>query len=453
MKNFIASEVDTQDATPYSPAMLSCENRTMIKTLALAVAAAWAPACAVAQSAPLRIASWNLGWHVSMAELPAWIGQCARSFKKNTATGHWDVVADGTAGSTVGWFVKESRATLEGVDLSRMPPCGVYQDASFKGIAVTPSSYANRMRQISGVLQGAVKPDLIAFQEVSGEASVREALGPAAAQYSICSFDGLFKVQRLAFAWRKELGEAAEPCAAIASVSLPEEAEENQVRPALTLGLRVQGKLVRFMTVHLKSSCVSPLDRGKLDGANQEACKVLQRQLRPLEAAVEALATGADHIIVLGDFNRNLWHEAHEVAGAEVVRSSGERDLSTPFPAGQTSRNLFKEVFDGSPDGAMSLVPLACGSGPGQQSLCDAAKTRVLTRDETRTLANAAALGCRNPVGLDHFVVSAGLQSAILSAEKIPLGRLGGSRSPHDGRPDPLLAVSDHCSIVLTLGQ
>lgn len=41
----------------------------MIKTRVLAAAMACLPAFALAQS--IRVASWNLGWHVSSPEVPA----------------------------------------------------------------------------------------------------------------------------------------------------------------------------------------------------------------------------------------------------------------------------------------------------------------------------------------------------------------------------------------------
>lgn len=420
----------------------------MINTRVLAAVVACLPMFALAQS--FRVASWNLGWHVSSAEVPNWIDKCSRSFKKNPTTKRWDVVPADTAGATMGWFIKESRANLEDVDLSKMPPCGVYQAPNFTGIAVTKDAYANRVRQLAALMQSTVRPDVIAFQEVSGVAAVMEALGSQADQYNVCSFDGQFKVQRLAFAWRKQLGEAAEACQVVAPVSLPQELPENQVRPALTVGLRLSGKLVRFMTVHMKSSCVSSLEKGKLDNDKEDACVLLQKQIRPLEAAVEALPGGADHFVVLGDFNRNLWHELHEVSGSEPVRSDGERQLTKPMPPGVLSKSLFKEVFDGEPGGPVTLVPLSCTAVAANQALCDAAKTRVLTKDENKVLAGFAALGCRNPIGLDHFVVSASLQPKVKAAEKLSLGRLGGSKGPIEGKPNPLLSVSDHCPIVMT---
>ena len=55
------------------------------------------------------------------------------------------------------------------------------------------------------MLREDVKADVIAFQAVSWVAAVREALGPAAGSYVACSYIG-YKIQRLAFAWRKSLG-------------------------------------------------------------------------------------------------------------------------------------------------------------------------------------------------------------------------------------------------------
>ncbi len=420
----------------------------MLKNM-LAAAIVCLPLITTAQT--VRIASWNMGWHVSAAEVPNWIERCSSSFVENKSTGRWDLAADGATGSTVGWLVKGDRVTLEGVDLVKMPPCGVYQ-ANGQGVAITREAYAHRGRQLSQYLKDKIRPDVIAFQEVSGTTAVREALGSQADQYHICSFDGEYKIQRLAFAWRKQFGEAAEKCTPHKPVSLPQEAIEIQVRPALTVGLRINGKLVRFMNVHLKSSCVSSLDKGVLDDPKAKHCVILQKQLQPLEAVVEALADGSSPYVVLGDFNRNLWHEQNNAKGSEPVRSDDEKDLTTEWPAGVQSRNLFKEVFDGKPGGAAVLVPLTCSANPAHQALCDAAKTRPLDwKKETLVLANSKALGCRNPIGLDHFVVSSALQSKVKSAEKLPIGALGGTRTPNKDFPQPLLATSDHCPIVLTL--
>lgn len=57
---------------------------------------------ASAQTGPLRVATWNLGWHVSQAELTSWIAQCSKSYVKDAHTGIWDVVEPQTPGARVG---------------------------------------------------------------------------------------------------------------------------------------------------------------------------------------------------------------------------------------------------------------------------------------------------------------------------------------------------------------
>lgn len=412
-------------------------------------------AAAPAQAEPLRVASWNLGWHVSMAELPAWTAQCGKSYEKNAADGVWRVVPDGKEGSTVGWFIRESRSTLEGVDLAKMPPCGVYEAPNRAKLAVTAGAIAERNQRIAALLREQVRPDVIAFQEVSGTAAVREALGDQAGRYNVCSFDGQYKVQRLAFAWRKELGEALEPCQVIDAISLPEAKPIDQVRPGYTLTLKVRGQVLRFLTLHLKSSCVSPLDgRGKLDQDRgpTDPCPILQQQVAPLEAAFEQLPKGADNFIVLGDFNRNLWHEANELEGARALRSDGSTDLSKPRPAGVKTQNLYREINDGEPAASRAaLVSLDCKLAPALASLCERSKTEALRREELAPLTAADALGCRNPIGLDHIIISDGLKARLRGAQKVAIGAQGQTLAPAEGKADATLAVSDHCPIVMNL--
>ncbi|MDM4766223.1 endonuclease/exonuclease/phosphatase family protein [Pelomonas sp. SE-A7] len=425
--------------------------------LALILAAATASS-STASAQPLRVASWNLGWHVSTAELPAWIAQCSKPYAKSAADGVWRVAPEGAAGATVGWFIKESRSQLEGLDLSRMPPCGVYEGPDRSKLAVTPAAWAERNQRIAQILDKDVRADVIAFQEVSGTAAVREALGAAAERYNVCSFDGRFKVQRLAFAWRKELG--AGDCRTEDAMTLPEVADKDQVRPGFVLTLKIADKRTSFMTVHLKSSCVSPLDgRGRLDQDRSnkdrgftDPCPTLQQQVAPIEAAVEKLAATSDQFIVLGDFNRNLWHEANEVEGAKALRSDGSTDLAKPLPAGVKTQNLFKEVFDGEPANTRAaLVPMECKLDPKLAALCDRSKTEALRREDMAPLGEASGLGCRNAIGLDHFVVADKLKAKVLGAQKVGIGAFGDSLPPPAGKSDPVLGASDHCPIVMSI--
>lgn len=170
--------------------------------------------------------------------------------------------------------------------------------------------------------------------------------------------DANFKVQRLAFAWKKEFGEPAEACATIDALALPAFAEAQQVRPGFQIGFRINGKLIRFMTVHLKSGCVSPLDRGRLDGNSRkdDPCPVLQQQVQPLEVALEKLGSGNTSFVLIGDVNRNLWHEANEVVGAKAVRSDGSSDLTKTRSQETLTQNLLKEINDGVPPSSKATL-------------------------------------------------------------------------------------------------
>lgn len=428
--------------------------RSLPRGFLLGACAAVTTALAVPASATtLRIATWNLGWHVSQAELGPWIAQCGKSYAKDSASGLWKVVPAQTPGAQIGWEVDESRPQLEGVDLAVMPPCGVYRSPSRAGIAVTPAAWAKRNEQIAKLLGDVVKPDVIAFQEVSGVAAVREALGPAAGDYEVCSYEPRYKIQRLAFAWKKSLGSAAGTCQDFPALSLPHLSPKDQVRPGYGLTLNIGGKRFRFLTLHLKSACVSPLDgRGRLDGNSRpdDPCLVLQQQVAPLEAILEDLPKGLDHVVVLGDFNRNLPHEAARVAGAEPVRSDGSTDLRRPRPQGVATRNLLAEVNDGQPPAStLALLSPTCTGSAEVTAACDRAKTQMLTADERRILTDRTGLGCRNPVGLVHILVSDELAKAVLSTSKVPLGNFGRSLSARPPQnPEPLLAVSDHCPVV-----
>ena len=410
--------------------------------------AGWIPC---AQAAELRVASWNLGWHVSQAEIPNWIAQCSKAYQKDSSDGVWKPTV---SGGTVGWLIKESRAKLQGVDLAVMPPCGVYQDNRFQGLAVTPKALATRSRQISDIIAKSVQPDVIAFQEVSGTQAVMEALGEHAGEYRVCSHDTKFKIQRLAFAWKKEFGEPAEACATIDALALPALPVAQQVRPGYQVGLRINGKLIRFMTVHLKSGCVSPLDRGVLDrnSRKDDPCPVLQQQVQPLEHALEKLGSGNTSFVLIGDVNRNLWHEANEVTGAKSLRSDGSTDLTKTRNPEVLTQNLFKEINDGVPPSSKAtLLELACPGDKAMQALCMRSKTESVPRKELGPLASKDGLGCRNPVALDQILVSDDLAPKVREARKIAIGRYGRSLGPTESKPDPLLAVSDHCPSLVML--
>lgn len=244
------------------------------------------------------------------------------------------------------------------------------------------------------------------------------------------------------------MGDAVE-CEVEPALSLPDVAEKDRVRPGLSVALKVHGRTVRFLIVHLKSSCVSPLEggadqRGVLEGINV-ACRLLQQQVKPLETWIERKSADGEAFVALGDFNRNLWHE---VAAGGPVRTDSS-DPKTDLPSTARVRRLLAEVNDTAPaTSKLELVEPSCPINPASSAICEAAKTTA-KNDHAKQLSRFENLGCRNPLGLDHILVGGGVIANV--AEKVSVGRLGRTLPPSAARPDALLSVSDHCPLVATL--
>lgn len=393
-------------------------------------------AAGAASAADVTVATWNLGWHLDAPLATRWIAACGQKFSKS-ADGLWRPDA---AGPKTGWQLRWGRDAKIEWDIGQLPPCDVWQ-SRFKPVPVTEAALAKRRQQIAEVLATKVNADVIAFQEVSSVQAVREVLPDGGRDYEVCGFTS-HKVQRLAFAWRRKVASAVGTCEVYAPLALPDRPVKEQPRPGLSVTLRIGGHVTRFMTVHLKSSCVSPLEggggtRGQL-ASDDKACSVLQAQLQPLETWLQERSQGVDAVVMLGDFNRNIAHEASLPANTPV-RSQGR------------STNLWREVNDGVPaTSLLTALDTACPLDATSAALCKDAKSRVLDKPEMAQLTDAKALGCRNPIGLDHIAVrlpAGAAAGAVPVAEKVALGFLGRTLEASDQRPDPLLAVSDHCPL------
>lgn len=397
-----------------------------------------------AHARDLTVATWNLGWHLSQAEAQAWIRDCGQPFAFNQSSGLFE---PSTTGATKpGWELKWGRDAKIKWDIAQKPPCDVFQTDFHKIVPVTEVAYQKRAQQIRDFIGANLDADILAFQEVSGETAVREVLPNNGADFEICSFDG-FKVQRLAIAWKRALGTSSD-CMVEKPLSLPLLGPTDQVRPGLSMTLQIDGKPLRILTVHLKSSCVSPLEeRGKLDGGGN-ACPILQQQISPLEAWLEARSSGIS-VIVMGDFNRHLSHEKNKIMPS-AIRSDGSDPVS-PLPAGVLVRSLYGEVNDGAPaDSALTHLEPECPVNAVAKQICERSKRELFDQDALKPLTRADSLGCRNPIGLDQMLISTSLTAAA-PATKVAIGRLGGTRPASQNHPDPLLAISDHCPLKATL--
>ncbi|THK34281.1 endonuclease/exonuclease/phosphatase family protein [Ensifer sp. MPMI2T] len=408
----------------------------MIRYLAACLAVLFGSTEALASQ--VTIATWNLGWHMDQATVQNWIGECSKNYVENPTTGKFKPSQE--AGFKPGWDTDVFK--IEGWDVSRFPVCSVY----FAGgtVRVNLKAYGKRQQQIANFISRSVPADIIAFQEVSSEQSVREVLPNGGSDYDFCPVTG-YKVQRLVIAWRKTLGEKVS-CAIEDALSLPANPDDKRPCPGLALTLKIDGKLLRIMNVHLKSSCVSPFDGGNLEGTGKD-CMILQQQVDPLESWVERAAADETKIVLLGDFNRNLWHELRD---QRPVRTDGS-GTSSPRPAGALSRSLIEEVADGQPAAAnLKILDEHCQIGEAGQALCAQAETRDLTPAETQLLASDNYLGCRNPVGLDHILIGPGINSDG-PAEHLSIGNLGSNKAGTPNGKDQVLAISDHCPMIARL--
>ena len=397
-----------------------------------------------AQARDLKVATWNLGWHLSQVEASEWIAKCGAPFQKNVASEIWEPAESGTPG----WELKWGRDAKIAWDISVLPPCDVYKDIAFKTVPVTEAAYIKRLGQVRSFIIDKIAPDVIAFQEVSGTQAIKDILPNDGSDYLICSFTS-HKVQRLAFAWKKEFGAEAD-CEVEDPLSLPSQvAEKDRPRPGLALTLNIDGKLTRFLNIHLKSSCVSPFDTppDALDGdaGADDPCKILQKQVVPLEKWIERKSEGTNRVVVLGDFNRNVWHETFETGQARTDGSDPKGEL---LPSAKV-RKLIAEVNDGAPDGTqLVLLDETCPVNAASDEACKRLKSAKIASDE-KFLKGKNNLGCSFPVGLDHIMIGEGFSSA--GAVKVALGRQAKTLPANGEHSNPLLGLSDHCPLTAIL--
>ena len=404
-------------------------------------------------AADLKLASWNLGWHLNQAEAKSWIAGCNTRYELDqNKTWIKSKNTDAKTGWEMDWRPRDAGIKLPW-NIESMPPCNVYEDDTGKVIAVTKAAFKNRSTALAETI-AQISPDVIAFQEVSGERAIKEVLGKSASNYQICSYSG-YSVQRLAFAWKKSLAKSKGVCEKYDALSLPENNNQRRPRPGLRLALDINGKKTAFLNVHLKSSCVSPLEkneqqRGQLE-STQKDCLVLQQQIRPLENWIETTSTTFDRFIVMGDFNRDLWHEYDQAktlsARIDASAPTAPRDAKTRV------RLLLSEVNDNMPmQSAMTLASASCKKSDSTNALCTKAKLLRLSSDEMKSLGDE--MGCRNPVALDQMLISNSWNAgtAVSNAEKIAIAPGSSSiNTDNKGVKTVTLSLSDHCPTQITL--
>src|SRR3712207_1661370 len=86
-----------------SPTLWNIDRREvqMRRVIAIALAANLVPAVVTARD--LRVATWNLGWHLSQGEAQVWIDRCSSPFTFNASASRWEPASTGTPGWELRW--------------------------------------------------------------------------------------------------------------------------------------------------------------------------------------------------------------------------------------------------------------------------------------------------------------------------------------------------------------
>jgi endonuclease/exonuclease/phosphatase family metal-dependent hydrolase len=136
----------------------------------------------------------------------------------------------------------------------------------------------------------ALNADVIAVQEVASVEALKLVFSPEVYAYHLAERGGK---QRAGFVFKRDLG--VEPQADLGELSL------HDLRAGADVALRLNGSLVRLLSVHLKAFCVT----GSLAREDKD-CRKLRAQVPVLEGWIDARAREGTPFVVLGDFNRAL---------------------------------------------------------------------------------------------------------------------------------------------------
>jgi len=133
-------------------------------------------------------------------------------------------------------------------------------------------------------------PDIVAVQEVAQAASLSRLFPADRYRIHLAEQGG---AQKTGFAYRKDLAVTVMPDLDALS--------EHGLRAGADLEVKLEGKRVRMLAVHLKAFCV----KKNLSSEDQD-CERLSAQVPAVEGWIDARARSGEAFVVLGDFNRLL---------------------------------------------------------------------------------------------------------------------------------------------------
>ena len=147
-----------------------------------------------------------------------------------------------------------------------------------------------RLAQYAERLEG----DVIALQEIDGADAAGRVFSPS--EYSFYFSDDN-RTQSVGFAIRQR-----DDISVLAKVDVDELDVTGRLRRGVDITLSLDGTIVRFLAVHLKSFCFEE----DLDQPSGEDCPDLAQQLPHIERWIDSRAEEPYPFVVLGDFNRRL---------------------------------------------------------------------------------------------------------------------------------------------------
>ena len=136
-------------------------------------------------------------------------------------------------------------------------------------------------------------PDVLAVQEVDGEAALSRVIDTEVYNVHVSSREGdTAGIQRTGFAYKKGLTAVEQPDFSALRTS-------GSQRHGTRLDVTHGGQTLRLISVHLKSGCFSNNNAGG-------ACSTLAGQIPILESWIDDAAQRPEPFILLGDFNRRF---------------------------------------------------------------------------------------------------------------------------------------------------
>lgn len=378
-----------------------------------------------AEPARIGVASFNMGWAGSQQDFDRQNAVCKTvswcDTRPRRQPGQSSITDE--AVSIARQCVADTERLAGGpAQSAMMAPCNAYQGRGAP-VQLTSTDYAAKLAGLQATIGQLIETQgvrVIAFQEVRSADVIKGLLGRHAERFSVCDapHEGF---QTLAFAWDRSLGKGR--CnveTGLAVVDNPLDPEARKVRPGLALELQMAGRRISFMNVHLKSGCANivphPIYQPRLLDDAAPACKVLNRQVAPLERWIDSVAQRSPDFVLLGDFNRRIDEEAAANILPAQVRADGSAPGGLPTAGADgrvATRYLWQELNDGSR--SLQQVPL------------------------TGVDAN-----CKGFSGLDHIVLSGPL------AKRQP-ANLGSRKTAVIQAPGQRIETSDHCPRSVTL--